>query len=44
MMSLLSIDSRSWWPTILFVASWVYLMVMAWRNGWFYEPEAEDEV
>ena len=41
--SLSALDSRSWWPTIIFAVCWLYFAVMAYHNGWFYGPESEDE-
>ena len=38
-----AIGSRSWWPTIIFFACWLYFAIMANINGWFYDPETEDE-
>ena len=40
--SLASIDSKSWVPFLALIGCWIWLMIAAWKNGWFYEPE-EDE-
>ncbi len=42
-LSVSAIDSASWLPLILCVASWIILGFMANRNGWLYEPEQEEE-
>lgn len=42
-LSLISIDSDSWTPLILCVASWIYLAVVAYRNGLIYDPETDEE-
>lgn len=41
--SICSIDSEGWWPFVLLTISGIALYVMAWRNGWFYDPELEEE-
>ena len=41
--SMSAVDSQSWLPIILCVASWVILGIMANRNGWIYDPEMEEE-
>ena len=41
-LSLISVDSDSWWPFIVCVVSWLVLAVAAYRNEWFYDPERED--
>ena len=41
--SMSALDSKSWLPLILCVASCVILGIMANRNGWIYDPEMEEE-
>lgn len=43
MFSLCAVDSASWWPLIVFVASAAYLVFLAWRSGLMTEPELEEE-
>ena len=40
--SLASIDSETWTPFLVFVGCWIWMIIAAVKNGWFYEPE-EDE-
>ena len=42
-LSLISVDSDSWWPFIVCVVSFLYLAWVAWRNGLTYDPDWEDE-
>lgn len=42
-LSLLSIDCESWMPFIVCAVSWIYLACVAWRDGWFYDPEDDAE-
>ena len=42
-LSVLSIDSDTWLPIIVCVVCWIYLAWVAWRKGWLYDPEMEDD-
>ena len=41
-LSLMAIDSDTWLPLIVCVASWLVLTVAAYKNGWFYDPERDE--
>lgn len=41
--SLASIDSESWMPFLVLVGCWIWLIIAAWKKGWFYgQPEDGD--
>ena len=41
--SICSLDSKGWWPVVLLVISGICLYVVAWHNGWWDDPELEEE-
>jgi phosphatidylserine synthase len=41
--SMMALDSDSWVPLIVCVVSLIWLTAEAWRNGWMYDPEDEEE-
>lgn len=42
-LSLISIDSDTWIPFVVCCVCWLFLTVVAHRNGWMYDREEEDE-
>lgn len=42
LMSVCSVDSASWIPTLTMCGSGLWLIYAAWSNGWFEESEEGD--
>lgn len=43
--TLVTLNSLSWTPFIIIMTCWLYLVVIAYNQGWFGEPmEDEDDV
>ena len=42
LMSVCSVDSTSWIPTLTMCGSGLWLIYAAWSNGWFEESEEGD--
>ena len=40
--SLVTIDSVSWTPFIVFICCWIWLAIAAYKKGWYYDPERDE--
>lgn len=43
LLSILTLDSPSWWPTITMCASGLWLVFAAWVNEWLYAGDVVQE-
>lgn len=40
-MALLSVDSETWTPLLIVVGCWIWLVIAAWKKGWFYNVKED---